>query len=264
MMAEAGFTAAGFMVSDLPTADEEPKSWNKIWIAGFECPGDCLPLDGERMRSVDHKKAKGGSNDILTDNGLDPTEVTIRIRTTSGPVFRQLYDFYLKYMDPDRVLSRLSIVTVAHPQLYARGIKLGYFFSAPLPKPTHDSGIYPYISEFRFKIVGPKTQITGGSSKPKAVKNPGGNVNPGGVIFVDRAVALISRSATEGTKFFNEGNLGNDIASPNPTTAIPELPPLNKGATLYTPAQIGQIAGAGDPTARFIDTQVNQFAPVLR
>lgn len=237
--------------SELPTADEDPKSWNTIYIAGLECPGICLPIEGERRRSVDHRKAKGGSKDILTDNGLEPTEVTIRIRTTSGPQFRRLWDFYLKFMDPDRVLSRLAIVTVSHPQLYSRGIKQGYFFSAPLPKPTHDTGIYPYISEFRFKIVGPKTQISGGSSKPKLTNASAASLQ--GKNGVSNAVTALNSIVPILT-----GIGAGSLFSPE----FSVVPPPSITPLLLFPGELKKLNDAGYKTAEFVNDQLELAAPL--
>jgi len=236
----------------LEVAAESPAAWNSIYIGGELCPGICMPIDGERRRDVDHAKSKGGSRDLLTDNGLEPTECTIKIKTTNGAVYRLLYDFYLKYMDPNRSLSRLTIVTVSHPQLYVRGIKLGYFFAAPLPKPTSDTGDRPYIHEFRFKIVGPKTQINSGSgnngsTKPK--KSPPGG--PTDQLFLDtsgadKAVGFFSTLGAQGT-------LGN--------VSAPPARPANQSPVIYSPYQQKSIANAGDPTARFTAGLFERSAP---
>lgn len=238
--------ATAVTVSELPTADEDPEAWNVLWVAGLPGPGICLPLDGERRRAVDHSKAKGSSKDILVDNGLDPSECTVRIRTTSGSQFRDLYDFYVKYMAPDRALTRLNVVAVSHPQLYARGIKLGYFYVAPLPKPTSDAGIRPYISEFKFKIVGPKTQISasGGSSKPKQSTLVAGPTDPnfkrrgGPVGILPTSPALLPGVSAE--------------QKPQP----PAQPLL-----LLTPDQVAKISAAGDATARFVANILGGAAP---
>lgn len=234
----------------LEVASESPAAWNSIYIGGELCPGICMPIDGERRRDVDHAKSKGGSRDLLTDNGLEPTECTIKIKTTNGAVYRLLYDFYLKYMDPNRSLSRLTIVTVSHPQLYVRGIKLGYFFAAPLPKPTSDTGDRPYIHEFRFKIVGPKTQINGaggnGSTKPK--KSPPGG--PTDQLFLDTS------GADKAVAFFSE-----QAAAPLNNVSVSPTRPANQPARLYTPIQQKSIANAGDPTARFTAGLFERSAP---
>lgn len=243
--------ATSITVSELPTADEDPESWNVIWIAGLPCPGICLPIDGERRRSVDHTKSKSSSRDILIDQGLEPTECTIRIRTTSGTVFRDLYNFYLQYMAPDRALTRLNVVSVSHPQLYARGIKQGYFYAAPLPKPTSDTGIRPYIHEFKFKVVGPKTQISAnsGSSKPKQSNTIGGPTDPNfkARTGIGAAVTAIGNAAKllPGVSLFTSGT---------------PRPPDQK-AEMLTPADTQKVANAGDSTAKFVSNLFGSAAP---
>lgn len=243
--------AASITVEELPTSDESPESWNVIWIAGQPCPGTCLPIEGERRRAVDHTKSKGSSRDLLVDQGIEPTECTIRIRTTTGEVFRALYEFYLRYMDPSRALTRLNVVTVEHPQLYARGVKMGYFFSAPLPKPTADSGIRPMISEFRFRIVGPKTQISAnsGSSKPGQSVQIGGPTDPNfrartgvnaAVTAVGNAVKLLP-----GVSLF--------------TGAVPK--PAPQPAQVLSPADLDKVANAGDSAAKFVSGILGGSAP---
>lgn len=243
--------ADSITVNELPTAGESPESWNVLWIAGQPCPGTCLPIEGERKRAVDHTKSKGSSRDLLVDQGLEPTECTIRIRTTNGEVFRALHEFYLKYMDPSRALTRLNVVTVEHPQLYASGIKMGYFFSAPLPKPTADSGIRPYISEFRFKVVGPKTQISAnsGSTKPGQSVQIGGPTDP---VFkarsgVNAAVTAIGNAAKllPGVSLF--------------TGAAPK--PAPQPATVLSPADLNKVANTGDTTAKFVSNLFGSAAP---
>lgn len=237
---------AAVTVSELPVADEDPVAWNVIFIAGKPCPGTCLPLDGERRRDVDHAKSKGGSRDLLTDNGLDPTEVSIRIRTVGGDEFRELYSFYMKYMDPNRVLSRLNIVMVSHPQLYARGIKLGYFYSAPLPKPTAEAGIRPYIHEFKFKIVGPKTQVSGSSksSKPRQVT---ANIVPSNYTPQYGVVNAISAIG-----IFN-------LVDPTLTGPPSPFPPQE--LKLYTPQELQQLGDGGNVSARFAAGLPRDAAP---
>lgn len=244
---------ADITISQLPVAEEDPESWNVIWIAGLPCPGICLPIDGERRRAVDHKKSKGSSRDLLLDQGLEPTECTVKIKTTDGTTFRSLYDFYLKYMDPERALSKLNVVAISHPQLYARGIKQGYFFSAPLPKPTADTGDRPYIHEFRFKIVGPKTQISAGSGSSKPKQAPTKKLGPTDQLFLDtsgadRAVAFFSILGQQGT-----GTFGNVSAPPGR--------PANQSPVIYSPLQQKAIADTGDPTARFAVGQFTRAAP---
>lgn len=248
-------------VSELPTAEEEWEAWNVFWVAGLPMPGQCIEVDGERRRDVEHKKSKGSSRDILIDQGLEPTQCTVKIRTTDGQTFRALYDFYVKYLSPDRPLTRLNVVPVSHPQCYARGIKMGYFFGAPVPKPTSASGIRPYIHEFKFKIVGPKTQISGasGSSKPKQqakISNPfsglaqylvPGLTQVAAVGFFSPAPQLLPGvSAVVGTG-------GLDVAPPPPPNQIPFGPP--------TPAQVEKAAAAGDVTARFVSDLLKSRAP---
>lgn len=241
---------ADITVAQLPVAEEDPESWNVIWIAGLPCPGICLPIEGERKRDVDHKKSKGSSRDLLLDQGLEPTECTIKIKTTNGVVFRSLYDFYLKYMNPERELSRLAIVAVSHPQLYARGIKMGYFFAAPLPKPTADTGDRPYIHEFRFKIVGPKTQISAGSgsSKPKQAPKAG----PTDKLYLDT-------SGTDNAVGAFSPLLG--AQAPLSNVSAPPPRPANQSPVIYTPYQQMAIANAGDPTARFAAGLFTRGAP---
>jgi hypothetical protein len=249
---------AGVSVFDIPTAEDDPEAWNTIFIAGQKCPGTCLPLDGERKRYVEHKKSKGSSKDILVDQGLEPTEVSIRIRTTNVTQYRDLYNFYLKFMDPDRVLSRLSVVTVSHPQLYSRGIKMGYFYSAPLPKPTAEAGIRPYIHEFRFKIVGPKTQINGSgtSTKPKAVTgNPPSSQQ--GRNGVSNAVASLNSGATI-VSGISLGSLFSPSSDLGPTFTPPPAVP----SPLLTPQAVQQLSDAGDTTATFINDLVGNAAPL--
>lgn len=240
---------ASITVSELPTADEDPEAWNVLWVAGLPVPGICLPLEGERKRDVEHKKSKGSSRDILLDQGLEPSEVTVRIRTTSGPQFRDLYDFYVRYMAPDRALSRLNVVTVSHPALYARGVKQGYFFSAPLPKPTSETGIRPLISEFRFKIVGPKTQISGasGSSKPKQQSKIGGPTDPNFQSGVNSRLQGIA--STLGAVGFLPG--APALLLPGVSAESKPRPP-DQPVEILTPAQLQKVSDAGDSTANFV------------
>lgn len=237
---------AAITVSQLPTAEEDPDSWNTIRIAGQVCPGTCLPVDGERRRGIDHDKSKGSSKDLLVDNGLDPTEGSIRIRTIGGDQFRALYDFYLKYMDPDRVPSRLNVVTIAHPQFYARGIKMGYFYNAPVPKPTAEAGIRPYIHEFRFRIVGPKTQI-GSASKSSKPRTVTANVVPSnytpqyGVVNAVSAIGIFNLV--------------------DPTFTGPPSPVPVQELQLYTPQELQQLGDNGNVSARFAAGLPRNAAP---
>lgn len=242
---------AEITANELPTAEEDPTTWNLLWVAGLPVPGTCLPIEGERKRDVEHKKSKGTTRDILIDQGLEPTECTIKIRTTDATTFRSLHDFYLKYMSPERALTRLNIVDVFHPQLYARNIKQGYFYAAPLPQPTDPNGIRPYISEFRFKIVGPKTQISANatSSKPKVAVKVGGPTDPAFKAKGATAwVGLISTSEQILPGVDNQSRV-------RPPTQAP---------VLYSPADVTKLAKAGDPTAAFVNSLTVAKAPVRR
>ena len=241
---------AQITANELPTAEEEPLTWNLLWVAGLPVPGICLPIEGERKRDVEHKKSKGTSRDILIDQGLEPSECTVRIRTNTAQDFRSLYDFYLKYMSPERALSLLNIVDVFHPQLYSRNIKQGYFYASPLPQPTDAKGIRPYISEFKFKIVGPKTQISANStsSKPKVSPWP----KPTDPLYQAKGattwVGLISTA--------DQILPGVDNQS--------RVRPANQAPILYTPAETSKLARAGDPTAAFVNSLTVGKAPVRR
>lgn len=246
---------AAITVSELPTAEEDPEAWNVIWIAGLPCPGTCLPIEADRFRDVDQNKAKGGPRDILIDQGLSITEASFRIRTTNGDVFRELYDFYLKYMDPDRAPTRLKIIPISHPQLYARGIKLAYFYKAPIPKPTQEAGVRPYIHEFTFKVVSPKTKLSSstGSSKPKQGGAVGGPTDPNfrSQAGVQGAVGIIGDrlKLLPGVNLFT----GSPSAAPTPPPAQP--------AEMLTPQQVKQVRDAGDQTSRFVAGLFDGAAP---
>ncbi len=247
-------------VGELPTAEEEWEAWNVFWVANLPVPGQCIEVDGERRRDVEHKKSKGSSRDILIDQGLEPSDCTVKIRTTDGQTFRALYDFYLRYMDPERALTRLNVVPVSHPQCYARGIKMGYFYAAPVPKPTSNEGIRPYIHTFRFKIVGPKTQISGsgGSIKPQQLNKP---VAANGPLFrvpgyIAQAGAVLALSATPG--LLPGVSL---VAASNLAGATPPTPPAAQPAVVLTPAQIQKLANADDATAKFITGLIGGRAP---
>lgn len=243
--------------TDLRTADEDPELWNVLWVANRPVPGICLPLEGERKRDTKHTKAKGSSRDILTDNGLEPSECTVRIKTVNGEVYRALYEFYLAYMDPDRSLSRRAIVPVSNPQLYVRGIKLAYFFAAPLPAPSSETGVRPMIHEFRFNIVGPNTQISSGgskSTKPKIQTPVGGPTDPN--------FRASRGSGAVGSLIAGAKSLANFI--PGFGDQVNQGPPASAAlapGTILTPAQIQLQASAGDPTAKFVVDLFQGAAP---
>ena len=239
---------AEISTENLPTAEEDPESWNVLWVANRPVPGICLPIEGERKRDVEHKKSKGSTRDILVDQGLEPTECTVTIRTNDATTFRSLYDFYVQYMSPDRPLSRQNVVPVYHPQLYARGIAQGYFYEAPLPKPTENGGIRPYLSVFKFKIIGPKTQIgdSSKSSKPSASKTSvvGGPINK-----------WFELSQTPGvTQISNNPNLPNISIETNQR-------PIAQTQVLYTPANVDKLGQSGDVTAAFISSLGKNATP---
>jgi len=241
---------AEITVNELPTSEEDPTTWNLLWVAGLPVPGTCLPIEGERKRDVEHKKSKGTTRDILIDQGLEPTECTVRIRTTDAATFRSLHDFYLKYMSPERTLSRLNVVDVFHPQLYARGIKQGYFYAAPLPQPTDPNGIRPYVSEFKFKIVGPKTQISANStsSKPKVTAWP----KPTDPLYQAKGATTWVGLMTTSPQILP----GVDNQS--------RVRPINQAPVFYSPADTAKLAKAGDPTAEFVNSLTVGRAPVTR
>lgn len=246
---------AEISTENLPTAEEDPESWNILWVANRPVPGICLPIEGERKRDVEHKKSKGSTRDILVDQGLEPTECTVTIRTNDATTFRSLYDFYVQYMSPDRPLSRQNVVPVYHPQLYARGIAQGYFYEAPLPKPTENGGIRPYLSVFKFKIVGPKTQI-GDSSKSSKPTNSKQNS---------------WYKPTENTYIANDLHEWVSLMSTNEqilpgvfTGDQQSLRPNAQPMKMYTPAQVQKKAGSGDKTAQFIDILNRSSTPAAR
>lgn len=244
-------------VNELPTPEENPEAYNGIWIANSPCPGLCLPIDGDKKRAVNHSKDKGASKDLLVDNGPDLTEATIRIKTWDGDTYRKLYEFYLKYMDPDRVLSRLNIVPVWHPYFYVRGIKQGYFYSAPIPKPTSDTGVRPMISTFTMKIIGPNTKIRGigGSTKPKLSASGVSSYKPQS--GVANAVSAIN-SILPITSGFNAGSL----FSPENGLGPVFTPPPSIPSPLLTPQGVQQLSDAGDSTAQFVNSLLGQAAPL--
>jgi len=153
-------------------------------------------------------------------------------------------------MSPERALSRLNIVDVFHPQLYARNIKQGYFYAAPLPQPTDPNGIRPYISEFKFKIVGPKTQISANStsSKPKVTPRP----KPTEPLYqAEGATSWVGLMSTSPQILPGVDNQSR-------------VRPPNQAPVLYTPAETSKLAKAGDPTAAFVNSLTVGKAPVLR
>jgi len=240
---------AEISVTGIPSPEEDVTAYAVIWIAGRPCPGQVLPPEGENKRDVEHKKSKGSTRDLLLDQGKVPTEGTIKIRTTNGDTLRDLQEFYQRYMSPDRPLTKLNVVDIAHPAYYARGITQGYFYSAPVFQPTAPGGIRPLIHEFRFKVVGPKTQISTagqGSSKPKTT-NIGGPIDPnfkprGGT---QNAVGLITPAST---------------LLPGVSTQS-RARPANLAMTLYPPTEITKIARAGDTTAQFCARITEAGAP---
>jgi hypothetical protein len=225
--------------SDIQAPEEDIFGWNFLVVDGRQCPGQCLPIDFEREREIDQPKKKGASVNVLYDQGLKPGEVPIRIRTTTGDALRDLQDFYNKYMDPERPLAKRTVVTVAHPQLYARGVKAAYFFKASSPMPTREGGVWPLISTFHFAIVDPKTQISAasGSSKPKLPT--GLTAGPTDRNFIVSSV----RTAVDVVSAFND----------QPVVQVLEL---------LTPSQINKSANAGDNgLAQFVQSVVDKAAP---
>lgn len=235
-------------VGELQAPDEDPIAHNVVWIADRLCPGFCLPPEGENKRDVEHKKSKGSSRDQLLDQGKVPTEGVIKIRTVNGDELRALQAFYERYLNPDRALTKLNVVNIAHPAYAARGIKQGYFYAAPVWQPTQPGGIRPLIHEFRFKVVGPKTQIGAGSgsSKPKKVEIGGPtdpNFKPKG--GTTNAVGLITTAA----------QLLPGVATQS------KARPANLAMTIYPPTELDKIAKAGDPTAQFVQRIGLQSVP---
>lgn len=225
--------------SDIQAPEEDIFGWNFLVVDGRQCPGQCLPIDFEREREIDQPKKKGASVNVLYDQGLKPGEVPIRIRTTTGDALRDLQDFYNKYMDPERPLAKRTVVTVAHPQLYARGVKAAYFFKASSPMPTREGGVWPLISTFHFAIVDPKTKIStaDGSSKPK--------IKDQGIIVPTTDLVLGS-------------------TQPIPTPGINFTPtprPANQPAALLTPPELLQSANTGNGLASFVSSAVQSRAP---
>lgn len=225
--------------SDLEAPEENIFTWNALFVDGRQCPGQCLPIEFEREREVDQPKKKGSSVNVLFDQGLKPGEVPVRIRTTSGEQLRELQDFYLRYMDPERALSRRTIVVVAHPQLYARGVKSGYFFAAGSPMPTREGGVWPLISTFKFKITDPKTKISAasGASKPK-IKD----ITVGGTP-TDYLTGNVKQLQTPG------------VSSQN----LPR--PANQPATILEPPALRKSAQTGNGLAKMAVNSVDAGAP---
>lgn len=237
-------------VGELPAPEENPELWAKVWIAGLPCPGQylCDQSEGDRERDTQHKKTKGGSADILIDQGLIPKVGKLRIRTVTPTQWRELYDFYLKYMDPARPLTRLNVVPISHPQLYSRGIKLAYFKKSPIPKPSRAGGIYPFIHEFDFNVINPKTQINaaGGATKPKVQNGIGGPTDPAFQSAQQRA-AVTSIAAAQA-----------DIRAQLKNS---QTRPPDQGQKLYTPAEIVKFANAGDTASLFCKDSLDRAAP---
>jgi hypothetical protein len=258
---------APLTADELPAPEEDPIKWNVIFIADQPCPGQYVSAsaEGERERDVEHKKSKGSSRDILVDQGLNPKEVSIVIRTTNGDVLRSLQDFYLRYMDPERAFSKLNVVNVSHPQFYARGIKQLYFYAAQIPKPTHDGGIYPLLHTFKAKIISPKTQLTTaaggkGSKKPQAQQAVGGPTDPA----FRQQVTAIGQSIQNGTLFFNASGITFEDQAGLETRAIVPVSrprPPNQSVFVPPPTTQRQLASAGDPSARFSVAQLDRYSP---
>jgi hypothetical protein len=229
-------------ISELPAPEEDPESWNLLYVDNQLVPGQCLLIDATRERDTEHKKSKGSSRDILIDQGLKPSDCTVKIRTFNGTELRDLQRIYLEKMDPNRPLNKLNVSTVAHPQMYALGIKQGYFYSSDPPTPTAAGGIHSLVRTLKFKIVGPKTQIqaASASSKPKLQTKIGGDIAApfqlnGGVTTIQPA--------------------GQPV--PTATPARPaDQPPL-----LFTPAQIQKSADSGSPSARFANALIQGASP---
>jgi len=236
--------------NQVPDAEEAPEMWAVLWVGRSTIPGLVDEIDGERKRDVDHKKSKGSSRDLLIDQGMEPSEVTITIRTVTAQEWRDLYYFAKDNLNPDdRPLSRANVVDVFHPRLYVRGIKQGYFFAADVPKPTHKGGIYPMLHTFRMKVVGPKTQISANSSSSKPAKKG----------TWDKPTDPSHQIAGG-----NKPGVGWLTTDPNLLPGVQnqsKAPPLVEKPVLYTPAQISKISKAGDPTAQFLERLNTQAVP---
>lgn len=225
--------------SDIQAPEEDIFGWNFLVVDGRQCPGQCLPIEFEREREIDQPKKKGASVNVLYDQGLKPGSVPIRIRTTTGDALRDLQDFYNKYMDPERPLAKRTVVTVAHPQLYARGVKAAYFFKASSPMPTREGGIWPIVSSFHFAIVDPKTQISAasGSSKPKQ------STLKAGPTAVDFLVSDVASAFA----------IGIGDAAKAPAVQVLKL--------LTPPELVKSAQGAGNGLALFVQNAVQTRAP---
>lgn len=235
---------------NIPSPEEAPEMWATFWIGRTTIPGLVEEIDGERKRDVDHKKSKGSSRDLLLDQGMEPSEISITIKTHTDEMWRELYFFAKEHLNPDdRPLSRANVEDVFHPQLYVRGIKQGYFYAADIPKPTHKGGIYPMMHTFRMKVIGPKTQIGANSTSSKPAKKPNWNkpTDPSHQIAGGKAPGI--------------GWLTTDPALLPGVQSQSVPPPLVQKPVLYTPAQVSKIGAAGDRTALFVDGVVLNGVP---
>lgn len=235
-------------VDNLPNPDEDPESWNVLWTSGLPVPGQYVSAsaDGDRERDVEHRKSKGSSRDVLQDQGLKPTEITVTIRTTSGLALRELQSFYRQHMDPERPLNRRTIASIAHPQIYALGVKQVYWYARQLPKPSKDGGDYPLLHVFKARIVGPKTQITARekSSKPKQPTQVGGPTDP--AFRATGGVTTIQPTSNQGPQI---------LSSSAPAR------PADQPVQIYTPAEIDKLSGAGQSGAQFASKVLQSRTP---
>lgn len=229
-------------VAELPAPEEDPESWNLFYVDNELVPGQCLLIDATRERDTEHKKSKGSSRDILIDQGLKPSDCTVKIRTFNGSELRALQRVYLEKMDPNRPLNKLNVSTVAHPQMYALGIKQGYFYWSDPPTPTAAGGIHSLVRTLKFKIVGPKTQISASSSssKPKVTQKIGGTIDPA---------------------FQLHGGVTTITPTGQPVPTSTPVRPANQTPLLYTPVQIQKSAASGNQSAMFANSIIQGASP---
>lgn len=206
--------------------DEDPELWNFLVIEGTTIASKCLLPDFDRERDVDAPKQKGSSRNQLVDNGLAPGEVTIQILTTTSEQLRNLQDVFVKYMSPDRPLTKQNVVTVGHPSFFLRGIRQLYFFGAGAPK-NQGEGVAPILHTFKAKVFDAKTQIGGGgSTKPKPSAAPHG---PTDKTFQSTSVDAVKNQVgalySLGKDFLSQAGFlpAGYGAAPPPTPAPPQL-----------------------------------------
>jgi len=124
-------TTEVIVTAGIPFWRDEPRSWDRVVIAGVELPGVC-DVDAELRRKLDKKNPKGIDGATITDDGEDQTPIEIQVKITTREDWTK-FQSIVPYINPKGSGKKVA-VSVDYPTLALFGVNRVYIEAVRVPK----------------------------------------------------------------------------------------------------------------------------------